>query len=452
MATTASRGRWVMARHLAQLDEAIWKLVTRQIPERVLVIRMPPRHGKSELVSHWTPAWFEANFPDKNTLLTSYEATFAAGWGRKARDTFVEVTKSAPEFLLGRLKDDRTAADNWGTTAGGYMATAGVGGGVTGKGFHLGVCDDLIKNAEQAQSETYREKTWTWLTSTFWSRREPEGVMIVVGTPWHREDYLARLRNWDEPIKEICLPAVCENEGDPLDRQIGEVLWPERFDEVEMQAIKLAQGPYYWSALYQGRPSLHEHAEWSDSYFGDDLGFTEWPHESEINCKVMTLDPSLGRTDESDYSAFVMLVVDKDGVIYVDADIRRRDVSGMVEDGLSMYRTFQPDCWGLEVNGFAALEDLIYVKAMPVMPRLACVTQHANKLARIRLGVGPQLAARRIRFRRTPGVALLVNQLKDFPLAEHDDGPDALELAIRIAGTILDGGMDLDDAPQRVYA
>lgn len=425
-----------MVRHLGLIDEEIRRLVCREIPERVLVIRMPPRHGKSELISHWAPAWFEANWPDRNTLLTSYEATFAESWGRKARDTFKEVTAEYGHVLPGRISPDRQSAGNWGTVQGGYMATAGVGGPVTGKGFHLGICDDLIKNAEQAQSETYRDKVWEWFTSTFWSRREPEGVLVVIGTPWHRDDYLARLRTWDEPTRELCLPAICESPDDPLSRADGEALWPERFDEHELESIKKAQGPYYWSALYQQRPSQHEQAEWPSKYF-DGSWARMIPDPENIAYSVVMLDPSLGRTDKSDYSAFVWLTVMHHGMVYAEADLQRRDLVQLADDAIEHCHRIKPIALGVEANGFQALSDLIEQRAGGAGLPIATVTQHKNKLVRIRLGVGPLLASGRLKFLEGQrGTQLLVDQLRDFPLADYDDGPDALEGAIRLARAV----------------
>lgn len=433
MAVTASRGRWVMARHLALIDEEIRRLVLREVPERVLVIRLPPRHGKSELVSHWTPTWFESNWPEKNTLLASYEADYAATWGRKSRDRFIQITGDAGCVLPGRIATDRQANNNWGTTAGGYMATAGVGGPFTGKGFHLGICDDLIKNAEQAQSETYRNKTWDWLTSTFWSRREPEGVMVVVGTPWHRDDYLARLRTWGEPVREVCLPALAEVD-DVLGRRPGEALWPMRFDESELKRIRLAQGPYYWSALYQQRPTLHEQAEWPGEYF-EDIWVQRMPHAFEMG--AIGMDPSKGR-ERGDYAANVFAGI-SGGHIYVDSLVERMPAEKIVRTAANMATRYSVDVVGVESVQFqellaAELVDYLRRNRLPAFP-VEPLIDMAHKHIRIRR-LGGWLAQRRIKFLDTPSNRLLVQQLQDFPLGDHDDGPDALEMAIRMLSAL----------------
>ena len=394
------------------------------------MVRMPPRHGKSELVSHWTPTWFEANWPTKNVLLASYEADYAASWGRKARDQFINVTAMSEGWLPGRLSPSRQATNDWGTTLGGYMATAGVGGPFTGKGFHLGICDDLIKNAEQAQSETYRRKTWEWFTSTFWTRREPEGVLIVIGTPWHRDDYLARLRDWEEPVREVNLPAVCESDSDPLGRRIGEALWPARFDEVELGKIQRAQGPYYWNALYQQRPSQHESAEWPEEYFKD-IFVDRMPDAFELTS--VGVDPSKGR-QKGDYSAIVAAGT-CGGLIYADAIVQRMPAEKIIRVTANQAMRYGAEIVGIEAVQFqellaGELNDYLIRNRLPAFT-VSPLIDNTPKEIRIRR-LGGWLSQRRLRLLDTPGNRLLVEQLKDFPLGDHDDGPDALEMAIRM--------------------
>ncbi len=218
---------------------------------------MPPRHGKSELVSHWFPVWFLNQWADRRIILASYEADFAASWGRKVRNSIT----ANQEHLSVRVADDSAAANRWDTTEGGGMVTAGVGGPITGRGAHLLVIDDPVKNAEDANSETIRQKVWDWWTSTAYTRLEPGGAAVVVMTRWHEDDLVGRLiremasdgEHWDV----LNLPALAE-EGDALGRQLGEPLWPWRFASEALAKIKRAIGSYFWAALYQQRPSPPE--------------------------------------------------------------------------------------------------------------------------------------------------------------------------------------------------
>ena len=68
---------------------------------------------------------------------------------------------------------------------------------------------------------------------------------------------------------------------------------------------------------------------------------------------------------------------------------------------------------------------------------LYTLNNHVNKLVRIRR-LTPYLSRRIVRFKGdSPGARLLVEQMRDFPNADHDDGPDALEMAQRLASGLL---------------
>lgn len=134
------------------------------------------------------------------------------------------------------------------------MVTAGVGGPITGKGADILIIDDPVKNAEEAQSKTYREKAWDWFLSTIYTRLEPDAAIILIMTRWHEDDLAGRiLGRSDENWTVITLPALAEND-DTLGRQPGEALCSERYNEERLKEIKNEIGQYWFNALYQQRP------------------------------------------------------------------------------------------------------------------------------------------------------------------------------------------------------
>lgn len=246
-------GRW--HRYVAGiLADAAW---TAQAGGRArILLSAPPRHGKSELVSHWLPAWTLALFGDWPVLLASYEADFAASWGRKVRDT---INAHAGALRL-KVRDDSAAAARWETTHGGSMMTAGVGGPFTGKGGRLLAVDDPIKNREQANSPAYLRMLWDWWREVASPRLDPGNLAVVAMARWGPDDLVGQLiaeegvggTKW----QVINLPEVAED-GDPLGRAPGEPLWPERFSREETAArCKEAGGPQSpaWLGLHQQRP------------------------------------------------------------------------------------------------------------------------------------------------------------------------------------------------------
>lgn len=155
------------------------------------MITLAPRHGKSELISKYFPAYYLCKHPTERVILASYEAEFASEWGRKVRDIIDDDGKR----LFGiSLRQDSKAADHWTIKEhNGGMQTCGVGGALTGKGSDILIIDDPFKNAEEANSELIREKKFEWFTTAAYTRLEPNGAIILVNTRWHEADISGRL-------------------------------------------------------------------------------------------------------------------------------------------------------------------------------------------------------------------------------------------------------------------
>lgn len=228
------------------------------------MIFAPPRHGKSELLSRLFSAYYLSLFPDRWVGINSYAADLAYTLSRSARENYL-----ANEH---RVKDDAAAVKHWETEHGGGLWAAGVGGPITGKGFHLGIIDDPIKNAEEAASETVNQGQQAWYSSTFYTREEPDAAIVIMMTRWNERDlcgWLLEQENEEEPehwhvvsfeaIKEADapeLPKSCTLEPD--DRPIGEPLCPERYPVEKLKKIAKRIGAYFWNALYRQRPTPKE--------------------------------------------------------------------------------------------------------------------------------------------------------------------------------------------------
>jgi predicted phage terminase large subunit-like protein len=206
-----------------------------------LAIHMPPRHGKSETITVRYPVYHLLNHPDQNVLITGYNERFARKFGRRTRNIAKE---------RGLVASDKAAADEWSTTGGGLFMARGVGSPPTGTGFNRVVIDDPIRRREDADSETYREKTWDWYSEDLYSRVEPSGAIIMVCTLWHEDDVAARakaseLGRWHT----LNLRAISDE---------GNALWPDRFDVEALTRIRSVMGEYGFEALYQQNPTPRE--------------------------------------------------------------------------------------------------------------------------------------------------------------------------------------------------
>lgn len=302
LAERISNGRWVRAPHLALLDSWLLDLTARR--RRRIIVQMPPRHGKSEHVSRYFSAWYLGMNPQHRIILSSYEATFARSWGRRSK----EVLKNwGPELFGVSVKGDTSAANDWEIEGGdGGMLTAGIGGPITGRGADLFIVDDPVKNAQDAASEAIRERNWDWWRSTARTRFEPDAVAVIIMTRWHDDDLVGRILAEDEDEWDVLsLPALAEA-GDPLGREIGQPLWPRRFPVPALEQLKASLGSYYWSALYQQRPTPEEGGIFKRSWW---QRYSHMPKEARIGGIFVDNAHSLKTT--ADYS--VVATVRTDG-------------------------------------------------------------------------------------------------------------------------------------------
>lgn len=425
--------RWNPAPHLQfisrEIVQLIWRARAGDEPS-ILAIETPPRHGKSELVSKWLPAWYLSLWPERNVMLASYEANFARTWGRKARS------------VVHELSDDTGQGSDWRTKDGGGMVTAGVGGALTGRGASLLVIDDPIKNAEESQSSTIRDKHWDWWQSTASTRIEPGGCAIVMMTRWNRDDLIGRMlreNNLDgRQIKRITLPAIAKR-NDPLGRVEGEPLWPSRWPVDALDRIRNSISPQWWEAMYQQNPRAFGQAEFPDEWFTN-AWFERWPDNHCV--KTMALDPSKGKSDKTgDFQAYVKLLIGQDDILYVQAHLDRQPINQMVADGVAIFKEFRPMAFGLESN---AWQDLLapmfkteFQSQGVLAPDVWEINNSVNKNVRIRRLAG-YLANGRMKFMlNCPHTRLLVDQLLDFPNGDFDDAADSLEMAVRLAEQLV---------------
>ncbi len=228
-----------------------------------LIVLEPPRHGKSELISLRFPCWFLAKHPTNSIVQAGYAESIALTHSRKARDIFIssQMTTLFPEIRYRperrgqeTIIPERQAAHEWGTVQGGSYYAVGIGGGLTGRGFNVGIIDDPVKDAEEAESPTYRERAWDWYTQVFRTRAQPDAAIIVVMTRWHKDDLVGRLLQQakEDPESDqwevLHLPAIKD----------GQALWPEWFSIEKLMTTRASIGGRAFESLYQGNPTIAE--------------------------------------------------------------------------------------------------------------------------------------------------------------------------------------------------
>lgn len=229
----------------------------------------------------------------------------------------------------------------------------------------------------------------------------------------------------------LSFSAIAE-EADELGRKPGDALWPDRWPVDSLNRIKSGMSAYWWNALYQQRPTQHQRCEFPAEYFGNSIWCDRWPDNAAAT--VVALDPSKGKSaKKGDYQAAVACGF-HEGLLYVDASIERVPIVQAVDNTLRLAFAHGAKLVVFESNNFQE-EAVGPVFAQRLEGnrlhglQVRTVLHNTSKEGRIQ-SLDPYLRNGTLRFVRNEGCKRLVDQLREFPMASHDDGPDALETAI----------------------
>ena len=391
---------------------------------KILMVFVPPRHGKSQQCSIDFPAWFIGRNPDKEIITASYSAELAQDFGTKTRNKVESEQYKLIFSELGLRPDERSKA-KWRTAEGGSYTSVGVGGAITGRGAHVLLIDDPIKNREEAESEVYREKVWTWFTSTAFTRLEPGGVVIVILTRWHDDDLAGRILAHPElskRIKIIKFPAIAEIE-EPY-RHIGHPLWIKRYPKEALEEIKATIGPYDWSALYQQAPLLSENQEFKNEWFRT---ISEAEVDRMNTRKFLTIDTALSKNAQADYTGLCDNSINSEKFWHLRAWRMKIGAEELVDTLFTLHRKRRYEKIGIEktayLDGLKPFLDSEQRKRQTFLPIMELKHNQTAKEIRIRALV-PRYASGSI-FHIDGQCRDLENELIRFPLGVNDDVIDA---------------------------
>lgn len=347
----------------------------------ILLLSVPPRHGKSYTVTETLPSWFLGKNPDSNVIIASYEGTFAESFSRRNRDKFAEYGEDI--FGIKPNKNVQGVA-LWETLAGGRCRAAGLKGGITGYGAELFIIDDPIKNKEAADSETVLAKIHDEMGPSVQSRIHPGGKLIVIQTRWVENDVVGYIeKNWSEFIwKTINLPCECEDPlNDPLGRNLGDSLMGPHLGDMNLPPrirndnnwlkskkllILASDGERTWNALYQGHPSAADgnlfKESWYKYYRSDDFPFSEFEYT------VLSVDATFKKTETSDMVAIEGWGLRKNEV-YLFALVNKRmgfvETCNKIKQLCKRYPTLDQLLVEDKANGSAIIDTFRYMEGIP---------------------------------------------------------------------------------------
>jgi len=428
-----SQGKWRHASHVDLISDEITELEHEPI---FLIINVPPRHGKSQLISRWTPVWFLKKWPHKHVILASYQAGFASYWGGEVKDT---IASNSHELRLSLSQDTKSKA-HWRIRGyGGGMIATGIGGPITGHGGDLIIIDDPIKNQKEAMSVIYRENLKQWYRSTLRTRLQPNGSIIILMTRWHENDlcgwlikYMKGELEGEDEISEdlphdhwkvINLKAIAdpsESEPDPLGRKPGEVLWSEMYDDKALAALKISVGPFWWAAQFQGSPRPEGGGLFKEGWFK--YYDPKKRDELKLNRFIQFWDTAHKENQSNDRSACITFAEGLHGYYILDLWVGRPIFPDLVRQTDIEYKKWLPDSVEVEdkASGISLIQQLRRDTKIPIR----AIKAVDDKVIRANSVTGIVEAGRVWLPARAPWLSTFLSEVCSFPAAEHDDITD----------------------------
>lgn len=434
----------------------------------ILLLSVPPQHGKSVTVTETLPSWFLGRHPEDAVIIAGYEGTFAEGFSRRNRDKFNEY---AEDIFGVKPNPNVQGVALWETERGGKCRAAGLKAGITGYPAELFIIDDPIKNKEQAQSDTLLAKIHDEMAPSVQTRIHPGGKLIVIQTRWVENDVIGWVQeHWKEYIwADINIPCECEDETtDPLGRKVGQAIMGEHMGDIDLPQkirkdnrwlkgakamIVAADGQYTWNALYQGHPTaengnLFLRQSWQ-LYRLQDLP------DNAFDYLQLSVDATFKQTETSDKVAMELWGI-RDNDAWLIKLVNKRmgftatcdKIRQIVKEYPSIDELIIED----KANGPAIIETLQYTDGMPP---IVAVNPQGGKYSRAQ-AVSPFVTARRCHVRtdwtqtemldiepsgkivRTPQEEF-IEQLAHFPYAKNDDMVDSCTQGIARIIKLLTG-------------
>jgi len=436
--TTYTLPKYRAADHHLRLAAGLEAVESGEIDR--LMVTMPPRHGKSELVSRRFPAWFLGRNPEAAIIAASYNAELAADFGRKVRE-IIQSDAARRVFRDLDLRGDNKAADRFGTTEGGEYFAVGVGGATTGRGADVFLIDDPVKNREDADSEAKRRAAKDWYRSTAYTRLMPGGRIVMVLTRWNEGDLagwqLEEMAAGGDQWHRIDMPAI---------NSAGEPLWPQRYPLPALERIRRAVGPRDWSALYQQRPAPE-----TGDYFR-----REWlrpvakmpPKES---LRIYGASDYAVTSDGGDFTVHVVLGMDADGRLWL-LDLWRRQAASdvWIEAFCDLAKQWRPLGWAEETGQIKAGVGPFLDRRQRERGAYVARTQfptRGDKAVRAQ-SIRGRMALEGLHIPAgAPWRADFEAEMMSFPAGKHDDQVDALGLVGQLLDRMVKAATPPGDRP-----
>jgi len=426
---------YIVGKHHRMLADMLMA-IERGEKDRICV-NIPPRHGKSQLVSIMFPAWFLGRNPDKKVMMVSHTTDLAVDFGRKVRN-LINTEQYREIFPTVALAQDSKSAGRWNTSVGGEYYACGIGSALAGRGAHLLLVDDPHSEQDviNGNFEVF-DKAYEWFTFGARTRLMPAGKVAIIQTRWHMDDLTGRVvrdmgqNERSDQYEVVEFPAILDTTDKKTKKTVQKPLWPEFFDLEALLRTKASMPAFQWNAQYQQQPTAEEAAlikrEW----------WREWTKETPPVCEyvIMSLDAAAETHNRADYTALTtwgVFMNEQESayhIILLNSIKQRLEFPELKNLAMEEYADWEPDAFIVEKKSAGtALYQEMRRMGLPVQE----YTPHrgsGDKLARLN-SVADIVASGMVWVPQTRWAEEVVEEIAGFPFMSHDDLVDSTVMAL----------------------
>jgi phage terminase large subunit-like protein len=320
----------VESQHVKKISNTLVKIITGKYKPN-LCVSMPPRTGKSRLITLSFPLWlilyYKALDRDINILIVNYSQDLANNFGLLLRQLCIDNSDLLAKEGLYLSRKAYSKSEFYFEDEDGKLCSSikltGVGGAITGRDVDICILDDYIKNLEDTTPHNLN-KLWDWFTAVLLQRLMPDSHLFILATRWSTKDIIGRLKDSnDEDYRFVELKAI---------RHDGSSLWPERFPVSFFEKKRKRMGDRMFSSLYQCTPY-----DLTSNYFNlEKLQY----NKPLINPQATVRAWDLGYSADGDFTVGIKAIKDDEGNFYIQDMVRGRFQS---KNKNIIYKTAQSD-------------------------------------------------------------------------------------------------------------
>lgn len=422
---------WVRTRMSDYLAERVQEFVETDTGNAydILLIETPPQHGKSLTITETFPSWYMGRYPHNRIIEASYNGGTAEKFGRKN----MEKVEQFGSVLFGLHPSDKmwTKTEFELDNGWGRMISRGIMSGITGNPANLMIIDDPVKNREEADSPTYREKLWEEWQNSLKSRLYAGAKVIVIMTPWHEDDLASRLLKTEQSITLVRIPVEAE-ENDILGRAVGEPLAPELGKgKAWLEQMKNSYltdpksgGRRAWQALFQCDPRIEGgnliQRSWWRFYRREDI--------TAFGTTLISVDATFKSAEDNDFVA-IQVWGKLGNDYYLRYALKKRMDFPETLKAIRTVRKLYPETrYTLiedKANGSAIIQTLQHeiIGVIPINPE-------GGKVSRVN-AVSPAIESGHVFLPEGEAATEdLMDECAAFPAAAHDDQVDSMSQAL----------------------